>query len=152
MEPANGPRIKYRPILTKFQWGNALPFERRTSLKEIIPCVWDIKTPLLEVSWNEPHYVGPVDIYGDGPDVSVVGDHINKTFASKGLIEVRPKAGMRIRPRSKWNLFAPDILAWQFEIGLMKKSCKICTIFGRLSNRLRPNVQPYVLPLGDCRT
>src|SRR5258706_7349754 len=40
-----------------------------------------------------------------------------KVLASKGLIEVRPKTGMRIRPRSEWNLFDPDILVWQFEVG-----------------------------------
>ena len=40
-----------------------------------------------------------------------------KVLASKGLLEVRPKTGMRIRPRSDWNLFDPDLLAWTFEIG-----------------------------------
>jgi GntR family transcriptional regulator, galactonate operon transcriptional repressor len=40
-----------------------------------------------------------------------------KVLASKGLVEVRPKTGMRIRPRSDWNLFDPDLLAWQFEVG-----------------------------------
>jgi GntR family galactonate operon transcriptional repressor len=40
-----------------------------------------------------------------------------KVLASKGLIEIRPKTGMRIRKRSDWNLFDPDMLAWQFELG-----------------------------------
>jgi GntR family galactonate operon transcriptional repressor len=40
-----------------------------------------------------------------------------KVLASKGLVEVRPKTGMRIRPRSNWNLFDPDLLAWTFEVG-----------------------------------
>jgi GntR family galactonate operon transcriptional repressor len=40
-----------------------------------------------------------------------------KVLASKGLIEIRPKTGMRIRSRSDWNLFDPDMLTWQFEVG-----------------------------------
>src|SRR5579859_3319927 len=40
-----------------------------------------------------------------------------KVLASKGLIEIRPKTGMRIRHRSDWNLFDPDMLNWQFEVG-----------------------------------
>lgn len=40
-----------------------------------------------------------------------------KVLASKGLIEIRPKTGMRIRPRRDWNLLDPDLLTWQFDIG-----------------------------------
>ena len=40
-----------------------------------------------------------------------------KVLASKGLIEIRPKTGMRIRNHSDWNLFDTDMLNWQFEVG-----------------------------------
>ena len=36
-----------------------------------------------------------------------------KVVADKGLVEVRPRSGMRSKPRSTWNLLDPDILAWQ---------------------------------------
>jgi DNA-binding FadR family transcriptional regulator len=35
-----------------------------------------------------------------------------KALVSKGLIEVRPKSGTRVRPRSQWHLLDPDVLAW----------------------------------------
>ena len=41
-----------------------------------------------------------------------------KVLASKGLLEVRPKIGIRVLPRSEWNLFDPELLAWQFEAGV----------------------------------
>jgi DNA-binding FadR family transcriptional regulator len=41
-----------------------------------------------------------------------------KVLAAKRLVESRPKTGTRVRPRSDWNLFDPDVLAWQIEAGL----------------------------------
>ena len=41
-----------------------------------------------------------------------------KVLASKGLLEVRPKIGIRVRPRSEWNLLDPELLVWQFEAGM----------------------------------
>jgi GntR family galactonate operon transcriptional repressor len=38
-----------------------------------------------------------------------------KVLASKGLLGVRPKVGVRILPRREWNLFDPDVLTWQAE-------------------------------------
>ncbi len=38
-----------------------------------------------------------------------------KVLASKGLLEVRPKIGITVRPRSDWNLLDPELLVWQFE-------------------------------------
>jgi GntR family galactonate operon transcriptional repressor len=35
-----------------------------------------------------------------------------KVLASKGLIEVRPKIGTRVRARADWNMLDPDVLAW----------------------------------------
>jgi DNA-binding FadR family transcriptional regulator len=36
-----------------------------------------------------------------------------KVLADKGMVEVRPRSGMRSRSRADWNLLDPDILAWQ---------------------------------------
>jgi DNA-binding FadR family transcriptional regulator len=41
-----------------------------------------------------------------------------KVLEAKGLIEVRSKTGMRILPRSQWNLLDPDLLSWQQEAGV----------------------------------
>ena len=41
-----------------------------------------------------------------------------KVLASKGLLEVRPKIGIRVRPRSEWNLLDPELLVWQVEAGM----------------------------------
>jgi len=39
-----------------------------------------------------------------------------KVLAAKGLIEMRPRAGTRARPRADWNMLDPDILAWQAQM------------------------------------
>lgn len=41
-----------------------------------------------------------------------------KVLAAKGLIELRPKTGMHVRPRSEWNLVDPDLLRWLCEAGV----------------------------------
>lgn len=41
-----------------------------------------------------------------------------KVLTSKGMIEVRPKTGTRIRGLADWNLLDPDILAWHAESDL----------------------------------
>ena len=41
-----------------------------------------------------------------------------KVLAAKGLIEVRPKTGIRVRPRDEWNLVDPDLLGWLCEAGV----------------------------------
>ncbi len=35
-----------------------------------------------------------------------------KVLASKGLVDVKPKRGTRLRPRAEWNLLDPDVLDW----------------------------------------
>ena len=40
-----------------------------------------------------------------------------KTLAAKGLIEARARVGTKVLPRSRWNLFDADVLAWHFETG-----------------------------------
>ncbi len=40
-----------------------------------------------------------------------------KVLAAKGLLEVGPKTGTRVRPRKDWNLLDPQILEWISETG-----------------------------------
>lgn len=37
-----------------------------------------------------------------------------RVLIAKGLVESRPKAGTRVRPRECWNLLDPQVLAWAF--------------------------------------
>lgn len=36
-----------------------------------------------------------------------------KTLVAKGLLEVRPRTGTRVRARDAWNFLDPDVLRWQ---------------------------------------
>jgi DNA-binding FadR family transcriptional regulator len=38
-----------------------------------------------------------------------------RILEAKGLVDSRPKAGTRVRPRRQWSLLDPDLLAWQFQ-------------------------------------
>lgn len=49
-----------------------------------------------------------------GVSRSVVREAI-KVLAGKGLVEVRPKTGTRVRPRRSWHLLDPEVVRWQFE-------------------------------------
>lgn len=49
-----------------------------------------------------------------GTSRSVVREAV-KALTAKGLVESRQNSGIRVRPRYEWNLFDPDVLAWQFE-------------------------------------
>jgi DNA-binding FadR family transcriptional regulator len=40
-----------------------------------------------------------------------------KTLAAKGMVQARARVGTRVRPRSSWNLFDPDVLMWHAEAG-----------------------------------
>lgn len=35
-----------------------------------------------------------------------------KVLSAKGMLEVRPRTGTRVLPRSAWNLMDPELLAW----------------------------------------
>lgn len=63
-----------------------------------------------------------------------------KVLVSKGLIEVRTKTGMRVRPRESWNLFDPDILAWEYEVG------RRATFLENLT-QLRLAIEPFAAEL-----
>jgi DNA-binding FadR family transcriptional regulator len=41
-----------------------------------------------------------------------------KVLAAKGLLELRPKTGIRVRPRNEWNLVDPLLLGWICEAGV----------------------------------
>jgi len=38
-------------------------------------------------------------------------------LTAKALITARPKVGTRVRPKSEWHMFDPDLLAWHMEAG-----------------------------------
>lgn len=37
-----------------------------------------------------------------------------KTLEAKGLVEARPKVGTRVSPKTRWNFFDSQVLAWHF--------------------------------------
>jgi DNA-binding FadR family transcriptional regulator len=39
-----------------------------------------------------------------------------KVLASKGLIESRPKVGIRVRSRQHWSILDPDLLEWRLRL------------------------------------
>ncbi len=41
-----------------------------------------------------------------------------KVLTSKGLLEAKARVGTRVRKRSEWHLFDPEVLLWQAEAGL----------------------------------
>ncbi len=47
-----------------------------------------------------------------------------KTLEAKGLVEARPKVGTRVAPRSRWNVFDPQVLSWHFETELERDYCE----------------------------
>jgi GntR family galactonate operon transcriptional repressor len=52
-----------------------------------------------------------------------------KVLACKGLLEARPRIGIRVLPRANWRLLDPDIMQWQCQAGinktLVRKLCQI---------------------------
>lgn len=52
-----------------------------------------------------------------------------KVLVDKGMVEMRPRAGTRARPRSAWHLLDPDILAWRAELhpdsGFLRDLCEV---------------------------
>ena len=40
-----------------------------------------------------------------------------KVLASKGLVDVGPRSGTRVRPQPDWHLLDPDVLAWLDAVG-----------------------------------
>src|SRR5207302_3060702 len=67
-----------------------------------------------------------------------------KVLAAKGLIEVRPRTGIRVRPRNEWNLVDPDLLAWLCEAG-------VDDVFIRDLCEVRAIVEPAAAELAASR-
>jgi DNA-binding FadR family transcriptional regulator len=67
-----------------------------------------------------------------------------KVLAAKGLIEVRPKTGLRVRPRDDWNLVDPDLLGWLCEAGVDER-------FVRDLCEVRAIVEPAAAELAASR-
>jgi DNA-binding FadR family transcriptional regulator len=44
-----------------------------------------------------------------------------KTLAAKGLLSSKAGVGTRVRERSAWNMFDPDVLGWHLEAGIDKR-------------------------------
>jgi GntR family galactonate operon transcriptional repressor len=58
-----------------------------------------------------------------------------KVLAAKGLVELRRKVGIRVKPRSEWQLLDPDLLLWNCEAGLTD-------LFVRNIHELRLCIEP----------
>lgn len=41
-----------------------------------------------------------------------------KTLSAKGLLQAKARIGTRVRSRSDWNMFDPDVLLWHAQVGL----------------------------------
>lgn len=39
-------------------------------------------------------------------------------LVAKGMVDVKPRAGTRVRPKSSWNLLDEDVVSWTFEAGV----------------------------------
>lgn len=52
-----------------------------------------------------------------------------KVLADKGMVEMKPRAGTRARPREAWNRLDADILTWQAALGpdpqLVRDLCEV---------------------------
>jgi DNA-binding FadR family transcriptional regulator len=67
-----------------------------------------------------------------------------KVLAAKGLIEVRPRIGIRVRPRNEWSLVDPDLLGWLCEAG-------VDDLFVRDLCEVRAIVEPAAAELAASR-
>jgi DNA-binding FadR family transcriptional regulator len=70
----------------------------------IVGGAWDSGTPLP----NEDELSAEL-----GVSRTVVREAV-KALQAKGLVEVRPKTGTRVRPRRAWHLLDADVVAWLF--------------------------------------
>lgn len=100
---------------------------------------------ILSGEWPEGHmFPGEVEL---AAQIGISRSALRETFrilTAKGLVEGRPKAGTRVRPRQQWNLLDPDLLAWQFEARPSRK-------FLRDLFELRLMVEPEAAALAATR-
>lgn len=62
-----------------------------------------------------------------------------KSLVGKGLVEVKPRAGTRVRPRHLWNNLDPDVLRWSAEVDRERTVVEL--------NELRRAVEPTAAAL-----
>ncbi len=55
-----------------------------------------------------------------------------KSLMAKGLISTGPKVGTRVMPHEQWNWLDPDVLTWQFRVGLTAEFLQSVTELRRL--------------------
>lgn len=67
-----------------------------------------------------------------------------KVLEAKGLLELGPKTGTRVRPRKDWNLLDPQVMEWMSENGIEEH------FFENLSE-LRSILEPKVVELAALR-
>lgn len=67
-----------------------------------------------------------------------------KTLAAKGLVVSKTKVGRKVRPRSDWNFFDADLLAWTVKSGLDNE-------FREHLSDMRRAVEPYAARLAAQR-
>jgi DNA-binding FadR family transcriptional regulator len=100
---------------------------------------------ILSGEWGEGHmFPGEVEL---AAQIGISRSALREAFrilTAKGLVEGRPKAGTRVRPRKQWNLLDPDLLAWQFEARPSRK-------FLRDLFELRLIVEPEAAALAAAR-
>jgi DNA-binding FadR family transcriptional regulator len=52
-----------------------------------------------------------------------------KVLAAKGMVEVRARTGIHIRPDHEWNMLDPGLLQWRCEVGVDQKFARnLCQI------------------------
>ena len=77
-------------------------------------------------------------------------------LAAKGLVEIRPKTGTKVRPRAVWNAFDSDLLAWAHAEGkaedLMEALTELRQVMEPMAARLAASRATMVElgPLARC--
>jgi GntR family transcriptional regulator, galactonate operon transcriptional repressor len=63
-----------------------------------------------------------------------------KILSAKGLIESRPRAGTKVRPRADWNILDPEVIGWLYEAGpdrsFLDALCEVRLMFEPTAARL----------------
>ena len=67
-----------------------------------------------------------------------------KSLVAKGMLHTGPKVGTKVQPAERWNLFDPDVVAWQSKVGLTRE-------FLRDLQELRRIVEPAAARLAAER-
>lgn len=93
------------------------------------------------------HDVRPGETLASEPELSLqfhvsrpVMREALKILNAKGLIESRPRAGTRVRPRAQWNILDPEVIGWFYEVGpdpaFLDALCEVRLMFEPAAARL----------------